>query len=165
MTQPNPVDLFGAPKRLTITNWQLNWAGWTMTILAYILVLNLFEEFVEGVVIESFVVSILVAIVLLVLLVIIEGFEKRVHHFFEARGPGTANRIIGAIAMVAILFLSKFVILEIVDLIFGDAVELGHFIEIVLLIVCLILAQKALVFVWKRLGDAGSEADTEILTE
>ena len=93
MTQHDPVNLVGAPKRLTITNWQLTWAGWTMTLLAYIVVLNLFEEFVEGVVIESFGISILVSVVLLVLLVIISGFEHRVHEFFEARGPGTANRI------------------------------------------------------------------------
>ena len=41
MTQHNPVNLVGAPKRLTITSWQRNWARWMMTLLVYIVVLNL----------------------------------------------------------------------------------------------------------------------------
>ncbi len=164
MPQPSPANVVGAPKRLTITNWQLNWAGWTMTLLAYIVVLNLYEEFVEGVVIESFGISILVSVVLLILLVIIEGFEDRVHAFFAERS-GTANRVIGTVTMLAILFISKFAILEIINFIFGEAVELGHVVEVLFLVLFLVLAQKLMVYVWQRLGDAGSEANEEIITE
>ncbi len=164
MPHHNPVNVVGAPMLLTITNWQLNWAGWTMTLLAYIVVLNLYEEFVEGVVIESFVISILVSVVLLILLVIIEGFEDRVHEFFAERS-GTANRVIGAATMLAILVISKFAILEIINFIFGEAVELGHIVEVLILVLFLVLAQKLMVFVWQRLGEAGSEANEDIITE
>ena len=46
----------------------------------------------------------------------------------------------------SILFFSKFVVLEIIGIIFGDRVSLGGFIEVALLVLSMILA---------RLGDMG----------
>lgn len=152
------------PQVLTITSWQLKWASWTMTLLAYIVVLNLFEEYVGNVVIDSFTISILTSIVLLVILVIVQRFEQRVHGWFAAR-EGTVYRVLGSISVVAILFVSKLIILEVVDLIFGEHVDLGHFVEVLVLVLLLILAQKAIVFVWKALGEAGSATNEEILEE
>lgn len=152
------------PQPLSITSWQLTWASWTMTLLAYIVVLNLFEEYVGNVVIDSFTISILTSIVLLVLLVIVQRFEHRVRGWFAAR-EGRVYRVLGPISVVSILFVSKLIILEVVDFIFGEHVELGHFVEVLVLVLLLILAQKALVFVWKALGEAGSASNEEVLEE
>jgi hypothetical protein len=156
--------IIAGPRVLSVTSRQLKWAGWSMTLLAYIVVLNLFEEYVGNVVIDSFTISILTSIVLLVLLVIVQRFEHRVHGWFVVR-EGTVYRVLGPISVLSILFVSKLVILEVVDFIFGEHVELGHFVEVLVLVLLLILAQKAIVFVWKALGEAGSATNKEILEE
>jgi hypothetical protein len=157
----NVVDL---PERLSISKWQLVYVGWTLTLLAYIVVLNLWVEFNPSVIIDSFVISIATAVVLLVLLIIILGLEHRVKHWF-ARREGTVYRMLGTFSTLLILFLSKFVILEVIDIIFGEHVELGSFVDVLVLVLLLIVAQKLMVFVWDAIGDAGSAANEGILSE
>ena len=159
-----PGNIINAPERLTITKWQLAYVGWTMTLLAYIVVLNLWVEFNDAVVIDSFIISIFTAAVLLVLLVVILGLEHRVKAWFDTR-EGTAYRIIGTASTLLILFVSKLVILEVIDWIFGEHVELGHFVDVLILVLLLIVAQKSMSWIWKRLGDPGSRSDAEVLTE
>ena len=159
-----PGNIVSAPERVTITQWQLAYVGWTMTLLAYIVVLNLWVEFNQSVVIDSFIISILTAAVLLVLLVAILGLEHRVKEWFAAR-DGSVYRILGPLSTLLILFLSKFVILEVIDIIFGEHVELGHFIDVLLLVLLLILAQKAMVLVWRAIGDRQGAADGDIISE
>jgi hypothetical protein len=159
-----PGDVTNLPPRLTITSWQLVYVGWTLTLLAYIVVLNLWVEFNDKVVIDSFVISIATSVVLLILLVVILGFEHRVKHWFAQR-EGTVYRVLGAASTLLILFLSKFVILEVVDIIFGEHVELGSFVDVLLLVLLLIVAQKSMVFVWDTIGQRGSVANEEILGE
>ena len=159
-----PGNVVNVPERLEITKWQLVYVGWTLTLLAYIVVLNLWVEFNPSVIIDSFIISIATSVVLLVLLVIILGLEHRVKHWFAQR-EGTVNRVLGTASTLLILFLSKFVILEVVDVIFGEHVELGHFVDVLILVLLLILAQRLMVVVWDRIGDTGSQANQEILSE
>ena len=70
-----------------------------------------------------------------------------------------------SIFTLLILFLSKFVILEVIDFIFGDHVKLGHFVDVLILVLLLIVAQKSTTWVWRRLGTPGSLADDEVLAE
>ena len=159
-----PGEVTNLPERLTITKWQLVYAGWTLTLLAYIVVLNLWVEFNGKVIIDSFAISIATSVVLLVLLVVILGLEHRVKAWF-ARREGSVYRILGTVSTLLILFLSKFVILEVVDIIFGEHVELGSFVDVLLLVLLLIVAQRALVFGWDAVGERGSAANEEILSE
>jgi hypothetical protein len=159
-----PESVVGMPERLTISKWQLLYVGWALTLLAYIVVLNLWVEFNSKVVIDSFVISIATSVVLLVLLVIILGLEHRVKDWFAQR-EGTAYRVLGTASTLLILFLSKFVILEVVDFIFGEHVELGSFVDVLLLVLLLIVAQRAIVFGWDALGERGSIANEQILRE
>jgi len=153
-------DVMDGREHLTITRAQNTFVGWTATLLLYIVVLNLFVEYVDSIVIDSFTISIFTAFVLLLLLVAILGLEHRVGEAF-ARREGTAWRIGGAIATVAILFLSKFVILEVIDIVFGEHVELGGFLEVIVIVIALIVSQKAMVAVWVGLGDGSpGEEDT-----
>jgi hypothetical protein len=159
-----PGNVVNVPERISITKWQLVYVGWTLTLLAYVVVLNLWVEFNPSVVIDSFIISIATSVVLLLLLVIILGLEHRVKHWFAQR-EGAFFRVLGTVSTLLILFLSKFVILEVIDFIFGEHVELGHFVDVLILVLLLIVAQKAMVYVWDAIGDAGSEADQEILSE
>jgi len=117
----------------------------------YTVVLNLFVEYVDSIVIDSFTISILTAVLLKALLDAIVGLEHRVAGYFASR-EGTVYRVLGGVSVFAILFLSKFLILEVVDLVFGDHVELHGFVEIVSLIVAMIVTRKLLQGIYERLG-------------
>jgi hypothetical protein len=54
----------------------------------------------------------------------------------------------------AILFVSKFVILEVVAFVFAGRAALGHFLEIVLITLALMAAEALLRWVYGRLGTA-----------
>lgn len=64
-------------------------------------------------------------------------------------------------ATLLILFLSKFVILEAVDILFGDNVELGGFFMVVALIIALMAARAIVQVLYQRLEhDQEPVADT-----
>jgi hypothetical protein len=52
----------------------------------------------------------------------------------------------------SILFLSKFVILEAVDIVFGDRVERGGFFMIVILIIAMMVVRAVVELIYRRLG-------------
>ena len=54
--------------------------------------------------------------------------------------------------------MGKLVILEVVDLVFGDHVELGHFIEVVALVLALMITRRLFGVLFQRLGGPDSNA-------
>ena len=109
------------PTLITITDAQRRFASWMTDVLVYTVVLNLFVEWVPGVEIESFTISIFTAVVLKLLLDVILYFEHTIRGWFGQR-DGAAWRVLGGMATLGILFLSKFIILEVIDILFGDEV-------------------------------------------
>ena len=126
--------------------------SWTKDVLIYIIVLNLFVEYNYKIVIDSFTISILTAILLKALLEIILRFEHRVADFFKAR-PGKISKFLRFMSTWIILFASKFLILEIVDLVFGDHVELGKFLDVILLVIALMVAREVVQWIYLSLGE------------
>ena len=59
-----------------------------------------------------------------------------------------------------ILIVGKLVILEAVDFVFGDRVELGHFVEVVVLILTMIIARELANWVYRLLGKDKRETET-----
>jgi hypothetical protein len=129
--------------------------SWTKDVLIYVVVLNLFVEYVEKIVIDSFTISILTAVLLKVLLDLIVGLEHRVAHFFEGR-PGKLSAFLRIMSAWIILFVSKFLILEVVDLVFGTHVDLGKFVHILSLVIALIVAREVVQRAYLSLGSRGS---------
>jgi hypothetical protein len=119
-------------------------------------VLNLFVEYVDAVVIDSFTISILTAVLLKVLLDIVMHFEHSVRSFFAAK-EGAFYRVVGTLSLIAILFVGKLLILEAVDLVFGDHVELGHFIEVVALVLALMITRRLFGVLFQSLGVPGED--------
>lgn len=138
------------------TRRQLIFFSWTKDVLIYVIVLNLFVEYVEKVVIDSFTISIFTAILLKALLDVILGLEHRVAHFFEAR-PGKLSKFLRIMSTWVILFLSKFLILEVVDLVFGDHVELGKFVQVLSLVIALMVAREVVQRIYMALGSSETE--------
>lgn len=73
--------------QVTVTKRQRRFLSWATDVLVYIVVLNLFVEFSDAIVIESFWISILTAVLIAVLLDIVVSLEHRVGEYFgEQRG-------------------------------------------------------------------------------
>ena len=51
-----------------------------------------------------------------------------------------------------ILFGGKFLMLEIVNVVFGDRVELGHLLEVILIVVTMMVAFQLTMRIYERLG-------------
>ena len=137
---------------IIITTQQRRFASWMTDVLVYTVVLNLFVEYSDNVVIDSFTISIFTAVVLKALLDVILGVEHRIRGWFAAR-EGTFWRVTGAVSTLGVLFLSKFVILEVIDIIFGDHVELGHLIEVIALVIALMVTRRIFNGIYNRLGE------------
>lgn len=146
--QPDGVAVVRAPTRA-----QRVFLDFAADVLVYVLVLNLFVEYVDEIIIDSFTISVFTAVLLKLMLDAIRGVEHRVAHFFKQR-EGTMNRVLGYVSVFGILFGSKFLILEAVDLVFGEHVELGHLVEIVVLIVAMIVARRLVTWTYLRLGES-----------
>jgi hypothetical protein len=145
---------------ISITRAQWLFTSWTKDVLIYTIVLNLFVEYVDAIVIDSFTISILTAILLKALLDIILGLEHRVADYFQQRS-GPISKILRIGSTWLILFLSKFVILETVDIVFGDHVELGGFITVLALVLVMMVAREIVQQIYVSLGrDQSIEEDS-----
>ena len=143
------------PKAETVTRAQEIYFSWTIDILVYIVVLNLFVEYLPSVIIESFTVSILTAILLKAMLEIITRLELRVLHWFKQR-EGRKYWIVGLIIGESIIFIGKIVILLVVDLVFEEDVQLGGLIEVIVLVVAMVVVRYLMHWIYLRLGRVNS---------
>lgn len=142
--------------QVTITRRQHWFQSWATDVLVYIVVLNLFVEFNDAIVIESFWISILTAVLLQGLISVVKRLEHRVGDFFEQRG-GTLSRVFGITAKFLVLFTSKLIILEVVNFVFGDEVQLGHFLDVLVLILTMMAARVLVEQIYVKLGEIGSD--------
>ncbi len=127
---------------------QTRFLGWLLDVLISIVVINLFVEYAPSVIVESFTISVLTALLLKLMMDAIVAIKGRVFGWFKARG-GTWQ-ILGYGALWLILFLSKFVVLEVTYVVFRDRVSLGGFIEVTVLILTLILTREVLALIYFR---------------
>ena len=136
---------------VTMSKRQRHYVSWLADVLVYIVVLNLYVEYSEAKAIDSFTISILTAILLKLLLVLITASKYRVWTWAKSR-EGRIYTVAGIFGVWAILFLSKFLILEAVDFVFGDLVELGGFVNVMLLVAVMMIARDAVQRIYRRLG-------------
>ena len=135
-----------ATTHVTITRAQEVFISWTKDVLIYTIVLNLFVEYNSKIIIDSFTISIFTAILLKILLEIILKLEHKVSEVFKG------YKVIRILLVWLILFGSKFLILEIVDLIFGEHVELGKFLDVIVLVIALMVAREVYQRIYLSLG-------------
>lgn len=124
-------------------------------ILIDLVVLNLFVEYSEHVVIDSFTVSLFAALLLQVLLKVTLAIEHRVAAYFSARQGGLA-KFLRYFSAWLILFGSKFVILEALSLAFGDDVYFGGpfhgLVVLIAVVLTMLVAEEAVVRLYRRLA-------------
>lgn len=111
-------------------------------LFVYVVVLNLFVEYLPNVVSESFTLSLLTAVLLKVVLELVVAAEHWIRaQFRQASTP--IGKVVAGIALWVVLFGSKFLVLELTHFVFGDRVRLGGFLSVVILILALLLCRLA----------------------
>lgn len=140
----------------TVTEKQRRFGSVMTDVLIYIVVLNLFVEYASSVVIDSFTISIFTAILLKILLDLVLAFEHRVSEYFKRRDR-PLSKVLRVVSVWGILFLSKFVILEVVDIVFGDHVSLGSFWMVIAIVLSMMIARELFARLYFALGDGDPE--------
>ena len=111
-------------------------------VFVYVVVLNLAVEYVPSVISEGFTLSLLTAFLLKIALEVVILVKSRIIGGLRAANTRLAKAAI-AIGLWVFAAGSKFVVLILIDLAFGDAVSLGGFIQVTLLIVALLISRAA----------------------
>jgi hypothetical protein len=123
-----------------VLTWIRNRSSDVVDVFVYIVVLNLAIEYVPSVISESFTLSILTAILLKLALEVVLAFKTVILTRFK--GASVARqKAVWAVALWVLAAGSKILVLELVALVFGDAVSLGGFIPVTGLVICLMLAR------------------------
>jgi hypothetical protein len=111
-------------------------------LFVYVVVLNLAAEYIPSVISERFALSLLTALMLKLVLEVVLVVKDRVKN--RLRAATTPVGKVGAALLLWLLLVgSKFVVLELENLVFGDSVSLGGFFSVTLLIVVLLLSRAA----------------------
>ena len=120
-------------------------AAHVVDVFVYVVVLNLAVEYFPLVLSEGFTLSLLTAVLLkgaLEVVIVIKGVILARLRAAESRRA----KVAAGLSLWVVAAGSKFVVLWLVDLVFGDAVSLGGFVSVTALVVCL-LASRAAVLV------------------
>ena len=136
---------------IVITNHQRLFIRYLLFILVDLTVLNLFVEYWHYVVIDSFTISLCAAFLLQVLMKLTTDIEQRIADHFKVKvGNGVlAKRLL---TTWALLFMSKFVILEVIDLIFGDHVDFGGILPFIVVVSAIFVSELILTRIYYRLA-------------
>lgn len=108
----------------------------------YVVVLNLAVEYTPSVISESFTLSLLTAALLKIALEVVIVLKGSVLARFRA-AETPRGKLSAGLSLWLVAAGSKLVVLELVDLVFGDAVSLGGFIPVTLLVVALLMSRAA----------------------
>jgi hypothetical protein len=111
-------------------------------LFVYVVVLNLAIEYVPSVISEGFTLSLLTAALLKIALELVILLKNGI--LIRLRAADTRRaKLAPAVSLWAVAAGSKLVVLELVDLVFGDAVSLGGFISVSLLVFALLGSRAA----------------------
>lgn len=122
-------------------------------VLVYLVVLGTFTQLFPAVISESFLTSLVTAVLFKVVLeVAVAGKTRLIARIRGAERP--AVRVGAAIGLIIVAAGSKALILWLTDLVLGDSVELGGFFSVTLLVVTLMLARAGVRALLARAGSA-----------
>lgn len=125
-------------------------------VFVYLVVLGAFIQLFPAVITETFLLALLTAILLKLVLELVLWVKKRIVRRFRT-AESAASRVANAVTLLLVLPASKFVVLGLVDLVFGNAVSLGGFFQVTALIIVLMLARGGTRRLLKRSSPDASE--------
>lgn len=119
-------------------------------ILVYAVVLGFYDDYTDLVDVTSASTVFLAAIVLQALTW--GTFQVKDAVVARLRGPSAGHRVAMALGVWLVMFTSKFVFVEVVDLLFGDDVRLSSFWAVLAVVATVTVVGGALTWVHRRLG-------------
>jgi hypothetical protein len=123
--------------------------------LVDLVVLGLFAEYWEHVVVGSFTIMLLAAVILQALLKITIAVEHRLAAYYNAK-PGGFAKFMRYFTAWLVLFGSKFVILEALSFALGDRLRFGGpfhgIVDLILVVVVMLAVEAALVKLYRSMG-------------
>jgi hypothetical protein len=131
-----------SPPRGPVRRWLRARPADVIDVFVYVVVLNLAIEYVPSVISEGFTLSLLTAVLLKIALELVIVLKNKVISRLRAATTRRAKAV-AALSLWVVAAGSKLVVLELVDLVFGDAVSLGGFISVTLLVVVLLVSRAA----------------------
>lgn len=138
-----------------ISNHQQFFIKLILFVLVDLIVLGLFNEYWEYVVIDSFSLALLAAFLLQVLLKLTLIIEHKVAAYFNKK-QGLMPKILRFVSAWAILFVSKLLILEAINFAFGDHVQfLGPWhgvIAFIIVVLGILIAEGMIRKIYKSLS-------------
>ncbi len=139
----------------TYTKHQQLFFRHTFMVFVDLTVLNLFNQFWDYVFIESFLISLLAAVLLQVMLKLTIAIEHYAAGYFKDK-PGLKPKILRGLSAWAILFVSKLVILELINLSFGKSVlfsgPVHGLVAFLIVVMAIILTEQAFSRLYQSLG-------------
>lgn len=124
----------------TAAELEPHFAAAIMDVFIYVVVLNIFVEYFPQVLSETFTLSLLTAVLLKGVLEVVVAAKNWVKTRFRTAST-LSGKAVAAIMLWVVLFGSKFLVLEAIDLVFGARVSLGGFLSVTLLILALLLSR------------------------
>ena len=124
-------------------------------VFVYVVGLNIAVEYLPAVISETFTLSLLTAVLLKLVLEVVVWVKNRVKARFKAATTGI-GRLGAGLLLWLVLVGSKFVVLELVAIVFRGQVYLGGFFAVTGLILLLLLARGG---VRRLLGPSTTVAD------
>lgn len=130
------------PRHRPVRTWLAARPADVVDVFVYVVVLNLAVQYLPKVLSENFSLSLLTAVLLKLALEVVLVVKGAVLSRLRAASTRLARTLL-ALALWVVAAGSKFVVLWLVDLVFGDAVQLGGFLSVTLLVVTLLVARRA----------------------
>lgn len=109
-------------------------------VLLYSVVLGFFNDYTDILDTGSYSTTFAVAVVLQLLTFVTFEFKRRVVATFRSKDK--TSKVALALSVWLIMFVSKFVFLAVIDVIFGNNVSVSGFVGLLLIIACLTLTQN-----------------------
>lgn len=130
--------------------------GYTIVILLYLTIINFCDEYWDWVSIESFSVSMLVSILLVIGLAFFIKMESKAADYFKSK-PGVKTKVLRGISSYIILVGGKFVLMGVIAILFGDLVKFtgpfGGAVAFIGLVTAVLVADGIVKKIYSSLGD------------
>jgi hypothetical protein len=127
---------------MRVRQWLRDRPGDVVDLFVYVVVLNLAVEYLPRVISEGFTLSLLTAVLLKLALEVVIAVKGRIVGRLRA-ATSRGGKAMAALSLWLVAVGSKLVVLELVDVVFGDRVSLGGFISVTVLVLALLAARAA----------------------
>jgi hypothetical protein len=142
-TEPGPTGAADSGRtRGPFRRWLRARPADVVDLFVYVVVLNLAIEYIPSVISEGFTLSLLTALLLKLALEVVIVLKTRVLAGLRA-ARSRRVKVAAALSLWVVAAGSKLVVLWLVDVVFGDAVSLGGFTSVTLLVVALLVSRAA----------------------